>query len=98
MNGVAYRTPMRPTVFTTVDDNAAVYAVHPPAVYQDTESTSFVIVAWSQAAGDTVIYPCDDRGQMLSFSLIACVVTKVHRVALLMAGYTLEAVRPRVDA
>lgn len=95
--GTAIRTPIPPTVYTTADDNAAVYAVFPPVAFDSGfRATAFVIVASSDLVGDTVIHPCDKSGQMLGFDLIACVPVRVHSAALREAGYDLEEVVPRV--
>lgn len=94
--GSAYKTPTPATVYTTVDDNAAVYALYPPVSFDSGfRSTAFVIVASSELVGDTVIHPCDRNGQMLGFDLIACVPVRVHAAALRDAGYDLEVVIPR---
>lgn len=93
MNGTAIRTPIAPTVYTTADDNAVVYAVYPPVSFDSGfRSTAFVIVASSDLVGDTVIHPCDSAGQMVGFDLIAHVPVPVHAAALAEAGYDLEEV------
>jgi hypothetical protein len=93
VNGTAIRTPIPPTVYTTADDNAAVYAIYPPIPFDSGfRSTAFVIVASSDLVGDTVIHPCDKFGQMVGFDLIAHVPVPVHAAALREAGYDLEAV------
>lgn len=95
MNGTAYRTSVAPTVYTTVDDNAAVYAIWPPVMFDSGfRSTTHVIVASSIAVRDTVIHPCDKDGQMLGWDLIAHVLVPVHAAALRDIGYDLEVVIP----
>jgi hypothetical protein len=89
----AIRTPIPPTVYTTADDNAAVYALYPPVPFDaGFRSTAFVIVASSDLVGDTIIHPCDRTGQMVSFDLIAHADVPVHAAALSEAGYDLEEV------
>lgn len=90
--GTAYRTPISPTVYTpATGDVAAVYAVHPPARFERGRSeTPYVIVASSNLVGDTVVYPCDSRGQMLAWDILAWVSVRIHRTALKEAGYDLE--------
>ncbi len=92
--GSAYRTSVPATVYTTEDDDAAVYAVFPEVAFI-ASSTPYVIVATSISVQDTVIHPCDENGQMLGFDLIAIVVTTDHAVALRDVGYELEAVVSR---
>lgn len=95
--GTAYLTPIPPKVYTaTTDDVAAVYAVHPLAIYQKQHTTAFVVVASSQLVNDTVVYPCDCTGEMLALELLACVPIQNHRQALRAAGWDLEVVIPRV--
>ncbi len=97
--GTAYLTPIPPTVYTTVDDNAAVYAIWPPAPFDSGfRSTTFLIVSASDLVGDTVVHPCDRNGMMLGFDLIAHVTVRNHKRALREAGYELEVVIPRVSA
>lgn len=89
----ALRTPIRPTVYVTEDDNAAVYAVHPPITFDSgSQSTAFVLVASSISVRDTVIHPCDKDGQMLGWDLIAHVLVPVHSAALRDIGYDLEVI------
>lgn len=97
MRGTAIRTPIPPTVFTTADDNAAVYAVYPRVRFgSGLQSTAFVIVSSSELVGDTVIHPCDRTGQMVGFDLIGHASVRVHAAALRQAGYDLEVVPSHV--
>lgn len=93
--GTAYRTYARPHCeHREFDAGAAVYAVYPPAI--DTLGiTSYLIVAASTSAGDTVIYPCDSTGLLLSWRLIGSVLGADHGRALKAAGYELEVVHAR---
>lgn len=95
MIGTAFLTPIPPKVYTTDEDAAAVYAVFPLAVYQQLRTTPFVVVASSQLAGDTVVYPCDRTGEMLAMQLLACVPDRNHPAALRAAGWQLEVVDRR---
>lgn len=92
MTGTAYLTPIAPSVFTSSEDVAAVYAVWPHAQFGWNQTTAYVIVSSSDLVGDTVVHPCDEAGQMLAFDLIAHIPHANHVAALLAAGYELEAV------
>ena len=92
MTGTAYLTPIAPTVFTAPEDVAAVYAVFPLAQFGWNQTTAYLIVSSSDLVGDTVVYPCDETGQMLAYDLLAHVPHANHVAALLAAGYELEAV------
>ena len=96
MVGTAYKTAIPATVYTTSDDDSAVYAVFPEVTFGVDSSTPYVIVSTSKLVQDTVIHPCDQHGQMLGFDLIACVMTTDHAAALRDAGYDLEEVAPHV--
>lgn len=92
--GTAYRTSAVPRAFAA--DSTAIFAVYPPAMYgREFESTTYLLVTSSRAAGDAVVYPCTADGLVLSFMAVGMAAVRNHAAGLRAAGYELELVMPR---
>ncbi|MFB8031331.1 hypothetical protein [Streptomyces sp. NPDC055990] len=90
MTGTAVRTSIATP--DPVENDEAVYLVDPPARINAVETTPYVLVTSSPAAGDTQVLPCSAEGFVLNLVLLGRVRPMDHAVALRAAGWEPEEV------